>query len=113
MFERSFDSYENFGPGHVMAFPGDSAQKIYDAARSDILNLLRIESSNFIYTIDSLSVHEVRYIQNLCLTPCERFTGEGSIRDGLPEGAGWRATTSLAKKGEFCHSSCQGQFKEF
>ena len=106
IFQKRSDSYEDFGPGCVMALPGDLARKVHDAARSNILNLLRGEDPGFTYTIDSLSVYEVRCIQDLCLTPCERFTGEGSIRDGLPESAGWRTANSPAKKGVFCHLPC-------
>jgi len=59
IFENRSGSYDNFGPGHVMAFSGDSARKIHDAARSRILDLLCGEDPNVTYTIVSLSVHEV------------------------------------------------------
>ena len=102
IFEKRSGSYENFGSRHVTVFPDDLAREIHDAARSNILDLLCGEDPEVIYTIISLSVHEVRCIQSLCLTPCERFAGEGLVRGGLPGSAvGWRAATSPAKKGGF------------
>ena len=77
MFEqKSRSSYENFGSESVVTFPEDSAQTIYDVARSLITGSLNVEDPWTIATIDSLSLHEVRGIKNLCLTLHEHFAAE-------------------------------------
>ena len=59
MFERTPNSYEYYGDESVMVFPDDSAQTIHDAARSSIIMSLLGEDSLAIFTIKSLSLHEV------------------------------------------------------
>ena len=60
MFEqKSRSSYENFGSESVVTFPEDSAQTIYDAARSLITRSLYVEDPWTIATVDSLSLYEV------------------------------------------------------
>jgi hypothetical protein len=69
MFEQNSESsYDDFGPGSVVASPEDSTQTIYDAARSSITGSLDAEDLRTVATIDNLLLYEVRRIQGLCLT---------------------------------------------
>ena len=75
MFEKeSRSSYNDLGCGSVATFPEDSTQTIYDAARSNITR--RLSNDENIVTVDSLCLHEVRRIQNLCLILHEHFAVE-------------------------------------
>jgi len=79
MFEqKSRSSYDNFGSGSVVAFSEDSAQTIYNSARSRITTWLDAEDPSTVATIDSLHLYEVGGgIQNLCSALHERFAAEG------------------------------------
>ena len=89
-----------------MAFPNDSAQTIYSAAHSIIIDALHCESQWTIPTIDSLLLLEVRCIQKLCLTLRERFAGEGPTPGRLPGSAEGRTKVLPAKKERFYHLQC-------
>ena len=61
MFEQeSRDTYEDLGFGSLVGFPEDSAQTIYDAARSLIARRLAGEDLCAAITIKSLTLYEVR-----------------------------------------------------
>ena len=89
MFEQTHrSSCDSFGSGSVTAFPEDSAQTVYDAARSLIIGGLSTDEN--IVTIDGLSLYEVRGIRNLYLIPPERFAVER--QEGVADGkSGTRA----------------------
>jgi len=81
--DKSGPSYDYAGTGSVVASFEDSAQTVYDKARSLITNWLDYERPWAIATIDSLSLYEVRPIKNPCLSLCEHFAVEESTRGRL------------------------------
>jgi hypothetical protein len=60
--QKSRSSYDYFGSGSVVGFPGDMAQTIYTAAHSLIVKRLDGEDLWTIATIKNLCLYEVRGI---------------------------------------------------
>jgi len=77
VFERKPGlSYDHFGSGSVAASLEDSAQTIYDKAHSLTAEWLSDDDPWNIAIIHSLSLYEVRPIENPCLTFYEHFAVE-------------------------------------
>ena len=75
MFEQKFrTSHIGLGSESVVAYMGDSAHKIYDAARSFITR--PTQNQEDIATIHSLSLYEVRMLDTFVYPLREPFAGE-------------------------------------